>query len=461
MAENVTLAPVTSFTNDSSAVATVNANFQLIESAFEDCLSLQGLSPNQMQAVLDMNSFNIINIPPPATVNSPVRLSDVISTSVALTVPPVGTSGSTVPLLNGLNTWSAAQLLNVSGLSSGSVTPGSRGPFMVWSNPSSITAAGQSGCMQLWMGDNPTATPGANSPVALTISALNGNGRGGGAGSQGIWGININVGQANLGAGYVQSPLQGLEIDMYSDVGFVQAINPFQANWVTCLQLYNSPAVAPITNAITIWSASVNNSAWMYEGISISRCINFGVRFYTAPGDVSSAFGQAAIYDGSNSATILKSDTTHTTGIDFSSATFTTAIKTPGFTLDGSGNLSAVKLTVTPSSGNAQMLVVSPDTTHQSTLTFYEVATPYWQLGKDVTANNKQFFIFDVVLGQSLIKSASNSGLIQFGATNSFSATASVATALTSVGPVGASTTVQTWLTIKDSAGITRYIPCF
>jgi len=106
MAENVTLAPVTSFTNDSSAVATVNANSQLIESAFADCLSLTGGSPNQMQAVLDMNSFNIINLPSPATVNSPARLVDVVS-NPTIQVPTVGTSGSTVPLLNGINTWSA------------------------------------------------------------------------------------------------------------------------------------------------------------------------------------------------------------------------------------------------------------------------------------------------------------------------------------------------------------------
>jgi hypothetical protein len=108
MAENITLAPVTSFTNDSSAVATVNANNVLIQTAFLDVLGRSGFSPNAMQSVLDMNSFNIVNLPPPATVNSPVRLVDVINPSIALTVPPVGTSGSTVPLLNGLNTFGPA-----------------------------------------------------------------------------------------------------------------------------------------------------------------------------------------------------------------------------------------------------------------------------------------------------------------------------------------------------------------
>ena len=115
MAENITLAPVTSFTNDSSAVATVNANNVLIQTAFLDVLSRSGSSPNSMQSVLDMNSFNIVNLPPPATLNSPVRLVDAITPSIALTVPPVGTSGSTVPLLNGINTWSGQQQWITSG----------------------------------------------------------------------------------------------------------------------------------------------------------------------------------------------------------------------------------------------------------------------------------------------------------------------------------------------------------
>jgi hypothetical protein len=105
MAENITLAPVTTFTNDSSAVATVNANSQLIQNAFTNVLDRYGSSPNSMQAVLDMNSFSIVNLPAPATINSPARLIDVV-TNPTISVPPVGTSGSVVGLLNGNNTYS-------------------------------------------------------------------------------------------------------------------------------------------------------------------------------------------------------------------------------------------------------------------------------------------------------------------------------------------------------------------
>jgi hypothetical protein len=45
--------------------------------------------------------------------------------------------------------------------------------------------------------------------------------------------------------------------------------------------------------------------------------------------------------------------------------------------------------------------------------------------------------------------------------TQSYSANGAVATVLGSVGPAGASTTVQKWLTIRDDGGVTRYIPCF
>lgn len=52
-------------------------------------------------------------------------------------------------------------------------------------------------------------------------------------------------------------------------------------------------------------------------------------------------------------------------------------------------------------------------------------------------------------------------GLLKFGNSGCFAANGSVATAITSVGPTGASTTVQEWLKIKNSSGTTRYIPCF
>lgn len=53
------------------------------------------------------------------------------------------------------------------------------------------------------------------------------------------------------------------------------------------------------------------------------------------------------------------------------------------------------------------------------------------------------------------------SGVVKFGNAGSFSANGTVATTMTSVGPTGAHTTVQEWLTIKNASGVTRYIPCY
>lgn len=50
---------------------------------------------------------------------------------------------------------------------------------------------------------------------------------------------------------------------------------------------------------------------------------------------------------------------------------------------------------------------------------------------------------------------------VHFNSSGSFSANASVATVLGSVGPVGSHTTVQKWLTFSDNGGVTRYVPCF
>jgi len=88
MAETPVLGSFATLQN-SSIVATLNANNKLVETAFEDCLSRSGTSPNQMQANLDMNGSQIINLPPPATLNSPVRLVDINST-VTVLVPSYG-----------------------------------------------------------------------------------------------------------------------------------------------------------------------------------------------------------------------------------------------------------------------------------------------------------------------------------------------------------------------------------
>lgn len=96
MAENVTLNTFSTLQN-SSIIATLNSNNSIVETAFADCLSLSGKQPNAMQSNLDMNSQQIVNLPAPSTLNSPVRLTD-ISTAIGFNAGSFG-------LLNGINTW--------------------------------------------------------------------------------------------------------------------------------------------------------------------------------------------------------------------------------------------------------------------------------------------------------------------------------------------------------------------
>ncbi len=107
----VVLNDVSNLQTLTSSASTINANNNVLETASDNTLSRDGTSPNQMMANFDMNSNQILNLPSPATVNSPARLIDVVS-NPTINVPPVGTSGATVPLLNGNNTWSGTQTFN-------------------------------------------------------------------------------------------------------------------------------------------------------------------------------------------------------------------------------------------------------------------------------------------------------------------------------------------------------------
>jgi hypothetical protein len=109
----ITLTPVSNPQNLTSLQNTINSNNTVIQTAMDNTLSRDGTLPNQMLTNFDMNSNQILNLPAPATPNSPARLVDVNST-VPITVPPVGTSGAVVGLLNtgwtqsGANNWTAA-----------------------------------------------------------------------------------------------------------------------------------------------------------------------------------------------------------------------------------------------------------------------------------------------------------------------------------------------------------------
>lgn len=106
----IVLSSIADLTQSTTAQTTINANSTIVQTAFDNTLSRDGTFPNQMGSNLDMNSNQILNLPAPVSGTSPARLVDVITNpTLVLTIPPVGTSGATVPLLNAANTWSATQ----------------------------------------------------------------------------------------------------------------------------------------------------------------------------------------------------------------------------------------------------------------------------------------------------------------------------------------------------------------
>jgi hypothetical protein len=98
----ITLSNVGNLQDTTTAQTTINNNSAAITTAFGSALNTSG---DTMLGTINMNGNQIINLPTPTTVDAPARLIDV-TTNPTITVPPTGTSGATVPFLNGNNTWS-------------------------------------------------------------------------------------------------------------------------------------------------------------------------------------------------------------------------------------------------------------------------------------------------------------------------------------------------------------------
>lgn len=81
----------------------INSQLGQIETAIGDTLSRKGDSPNAMDADLDMNSNQILNLPEPTTASEPVRLSDLQASIETLN------GGAVSPVTFNLNTYNSTQ----------------------------------------------------------------------------------------------------------------------------------------------------------------------------------------------------------------------------------------------------------------------------------------------------------------------------------------------------------------
>lgn len=95
----ITLNNVGSLIDATTAASTINANFGVIRTAFDNTFSRDGTTPNQMFAPIDMNSNSIVNLPSPVATTSPLRLQDLNTFIGGGTITNIPAGGTTNQVL--------------------------------------------------------------------------------------------------------------------------------------------------------------------------------------------------------------------------------------------------------------------------------------------------------------------------------------------------------------------------
>lgn len=525
MAEIFVPFQIATFVNDATAVSAVNNNFNNIAQLFNDVLSRIGVSPNQMGSTLDMNGNQIINLPPPQTLGSPARLADVVgTTSINQTLAPTGTSGHVVPFLDGINTWSNAQTLNM--------PTGSTAAFTINSNGSGTI--GSAFAFNSINVNTDAINAGSNFVNALQINDSFGGSSVQG-GRQGIFSL-LNVTSAtnatNPNRNYTS--ISG-SINVGSSDGGTSPSSSGTSQGIFLSGLFNSAASSGAT-ALQVFSSGEFNtnmasgtSTWMKTLVNLAGgnldvatgsvinsmlyCYNLANTAKWSTGILFDNLGGLGFFPIANNGTIIKTTGGSVgSGIDFALTSFTTnAFASPGFSVSGTGaiasggagissgslslfgttsgsmflgtNSTGGAVSVLSSTNNSQINVGSIGVS-SGTITLAGLTSGFTTLTASATGGNLQVngganFLGGITSGLtsgttgflSIVGSTSGNvvlgtlpasgGMLQFASTGSFSANGSVATTLGSLGPAGAGTSPAKWLTIVDNGGVVRYIPCF
>lgn len=82
--------PLKKVTNILTSVGTLNEDFERIEEGFDKTLSRDGSGPNQMEALLDMNNYPIINLPKADRPGMPITYDQIDPGAQEVVVVPVG-----------------------------------------------------------------------------------------------------------------------------------------------------------------------------------------------------------------------------------------------------------------------------------------------------------------------------------------------------------------------------------
>src|SRR5258708_19853002 len=85
MVDKITLTQLANVQTTTTGITQINSNFSTIQTAFDNTLSRDGTSPNQMGTNLDMNSNRVINLAAPVSNNDAARLVDIGTAAIAST----------------------------------------------------------------------------------------------------------------------------------------------------------------------------------------------------------------------------------------------------------------------------------------------------------------------------------------------------------------------------------------
>lgn len=117
MTDKLVLTDLANLQNETTAVNAINANNAATIAALNVTLSRNGTFPNQMQAPLDMNSHQIINLPSPTSNTSPIRVADLNGGTASISpMPSGGTFGQVLTKVSSANfdaQWKTAYTINV------------------------------------------------------------------------------------------------------------------------------------------------------------------------------------------------------------------------------------------------------------------------------------------------------------------------------------------------------------
>ena len=462
MAENYTPINVQTFVNDTSAVNTVNDNFAAISTALTDVLSRSGVSPNTMQSTLDMNSNQIINLPPPSTINSPARLIDISGGQITVTTATTGTSGHTVPFLDGANTWSNTQ--NFAGVLGTISNPGSFTSNNVFNSFSVATdnldasalgnVANQLNVYYGFGGSNtkgarqglgvvaqllsPTSTSNTNRDyvgAAFTGQAVSSDGGGVGTEKGSVFGCNpiaiLNAAATNMAS------LIGGEVNIIAAAGS------------SVLDKYGWSVVQTSTDAV---SGSRNDAGFYLSNQAGAVGWKNGIQF----GDSINAFPVKS------SGTLIKSVSgSVTTGIDFSTTTFSgNVIQSSSFSVNNAGTITSG---VNGTSGGIIQMNGSTSGNIQlqanSTGNLLTLTQPI-QVGVNGSAAG-QINIAGLTSGSAQITASATGGTLQLGGNNltinssgALSTTSQITISNATAVPAGGSTSVGYLATTTTNLGV-------